>query len=46
MHGVARGSSKPPFVVAIHYEGSKDQPTAFIEKGVCFDTGEFLSSHH
>jgi leucyl aminopeptidase len=39
LHGVARGSSKPPFVVAIHYEGSKDQPTAFIGKGVCFDTG-------
>ena len=39
LHGVARGSSKPPFVVAIHYEGSQDQPTAFIGKGVCFDTG-------
>lgn len=40
LHGVARGSRKPPFVVSMHWKGSDEkQPTAFIGKGVCFDTG-------
>lgn len=39
LHGVARGSRKPPFVVAMHWKGSKDDPVAFVGKGVCFDTG-------
>lgn len=39
LHGVARGSAKPPFVVAMHWKGSEDQPVAVAGKGVCFDTG-------
>lgn len=39
LHGVARGSSKPPFVVVMHWQGSKEQPVAIAGKGVCFDTG-------
>lgn len=39
LHGVARGSAKPPFVVAMHWKGSNEQPVAIAGKGVCFDTG-------
>lgn len=39
LHGVARGSRKKPFVVAMHWKGSDDEPVAFVGKGVCFDTG-------
>lgn len=39
LHGVARGSSKPPFVVAMHWKGSDETPVAVAGKGVCFDTG-------
>lgn len=39
LHGVARGSSKPPFVVVMHWKGSAEQPVAIAGKGVCFDTG-------
>ncbi|MCP8351785.1 leucyl aminopeptidase [Candidatus Synchoanobacter obligatus] len=39
LHGVARGSSKPPFLVAMHWKGSEKDPVAVVGKGVCFDTG-------
>lgn len=39
LHGVARGSRKPPFLVAMHWKGSKEDPLAVVGKGVCFDTG-------
>ena len=39
LHGVARGSRKPPFVVVMHWKGSDDKPVAVAGKGVCFDTG-------
>jgi leucyl aminopeptidase len=39
LHGVAKGSSKPPFVVVMHWKGSIEQPVAIAGKGVCFDTG-------
>ena len=39
--GVAQGSSRPPRLVAMHWNGSKakDKPVAFVGKGVVFDTG-------
>jgi leucyl aminopeptidase len=39
--GVAQGSVRPPRLVAMHWNGakSKDQPVAFVGKGVVFDTG-------
>lgn len=41
--GVAQGSEKPPFLVAMHWKGdasAKDKrPLAFVGKGVTFDTG-------
>lgn len=39
LHGVAKGSTKPPFLVAMHWQGSKNEPVAVVGKGVCFDTG-------
>jgi leucyl aminopeptidase len=39
--GVAQGSERPPRVVLMHWRGgrAKDQPIAFVGKGVVFDTG-------
>lgn len=39
--GVSRGSRKPPFLVVMHWQGSKakSKPLAFVGKGVVFDTG-------
>ncbi len=39
--GVAQGSAKKPFLLAIEWNGGKPgaKPTAFIGKGVTFDTG-------
>ncbi|WP_029074149.1 leucyl aminopeptidase [Kaistia adipata] len=39
--GVAQGSSRPPRLVAMHWNGSKakEKPVAFVGKGVVFDTG-------
>jgi leucyl aminopeptidase len=39
--GVAQGSSRPPRLVVMHWNGtkSKDKPVAFVGKGVVFDTG-------
>lgn len=39
--GVAQGSSRPPRLVAMHWNGTKakDKPVAFVGKGVVFDTG-------
>ncbi|MEB2846161.1 leucyl aminopeptidase [Rhizobiales bacterium RZME27] len=39
--GVAQGSVKPPRIAVMHWKGgkSKEQPVAFIGKGVTFDTG-------
>src|SRR6476661_7261118 len=39
--GVAQGSSRPPRLAVIRWNGGKpkDPPVAFIGKGVCFDTG-------
>jgi|AntRauTorckE5430_2_1112549.scaffolds.fasta_scaffold00046_28 leucyl aminopeptidase len=39
LHGVAKGSRKPPFLVAMHWKGNDEQPLAIVGKGVCFDTG-------
>jgi leucyl aminopeptidase len=39
--GVAQGSERPPRVVVMHWRGgkAKEQPVAFVGKGVVFDTG-------
>lgn len=39
--GVAQGSVKPPCIAVMHWKGgkSKEQPVAFVGKGVTFDTG-------
>ncbi len=39
--GVAQGSVKPPRIAVMHWKGgkSKEQPVAFVGKGVTFDTG-------
>lgn len=39
--GVAQGSSRPPFLVVMKWNGgkSKDKPVAFVGKGVVFDAG-------
>jgi leucyl aminopeptidase len=39
--GVAQGSARPPRVVVMHWKGgrAKDEPVAFVGKGVVFDTG-------
>jgi leucyl aminopeptidase len=40
--GVAQGSARPPRMVIMEWNGSrkaKDQPVAFVGKGVVFDTG-------
>lgn len=41
--GVAQGSTRPPYVVVMHWRGSErganKQPVAFVGKGVTFDTG-------
>ncbi len=39
--GVAQGSSRPPRMVVMRWNGgrAKDQPVAFVGKGVVFDTG-------
>ncbi len=39
--GVAQGSERPPRVVVMRWNGgkAKDQPVAFLGKGVVFDTG-------
>ncbi|MCU0790144.1 MAG: leucyl aminopeptidase [Nitratireductor sp.] len=39
--GVAQGSSRPPRLVVMQWRGGKekDQPVAFVGKGVVFDTG-------
>jgi leucyl aminopeptidase len=39
--GVAQGSVKPPRIAVMHWKGgkAKEQPVAFIGKGVTFDTG-------
>ena len=39
LHGVAKGSSTPPFLVAMHWKGNDNAPVAVVGKGVCFDTG-------
>ncbi len=39
--GVAQGSARPPRLVVMRWDGgrAKDQPVAFVGKGVVFDTG-------
>jgi leucyl aminopeptidase len=39
--GVAQGAERPPRVVVMHWRGGrpKEQPVAFVGKGVVFDTG-------
>lgn len=39
--GVAQGSVKPPRIAVMHWKGgkAKEQPVAFVGKGVTFDTG-------
>jgi len=40
-HAVGRASSKPPLLINLTYHGNhhSDYFTAFIGKGICFDTG-------
>lgn len=38
---VGRGSARPPRMVIVHWEGSKQQPLAIVGKGVTFDTGGY-----
>jgi len=37
--GVSHGSAKDPVLLVMQWEGSKDQPIAFVGKGVTFDSG-------
>ncbi|MDX6039697.1 leucyl aminopeptidase family protein [Scandinavium lactucae] len=40
LHAVGKGSSRPPRLLAIHYDGTKDGPVrSYVGKGVTFDTG-------
>lgn len=38
---VGRGSARPPRMVIVQWEGSKQQPLALVGKGVTFDTGGY-----
>lgn len=38
---VGRGSARPPRLVIVHWEGSKQAPVALIGKGITFDTGGY-----
>lgn len=41
MHAVGRASEKQPIFINLNYNGNPDSDewTAFIGKGVCFDSG-------
>lgn len=40
LHAVGKGSSRPPRLLAIHYDGVPDGPVrSYVGKGVTFDTG-------
>ena len=41
--GVGQGSIRGSYLVTIEWKGnkSKSKPLAFVEKGVCFDTGGY-----
>ncbi len=40
LHAVGKGSSRPPRLLAIHYEGASHGPVrSYVGKGVTFDTG-------
>ena len=43
MHGVGRGSINEPVFINLAYEGDpkSEKWTAFIGKGVCYDTGGY-----
>ncbi|MBV2128528.1 leucyl aminopeptidase [Arsukibacterium indicum] len=38
---VGRGSARPPRLLLVHWEGSKQQPVAVVGKGITFDTGGY-----
>ena len=38
---VGRGSARPPRMLLVHWEGSKQQPVALVGKGITFDTGGY-----
>lgn len=38
---VGQGSQRPPYLVIVHWEGSKQQPLALVGKGITFDTGGY-----
>ena len=38
---VGRGSARPPRMVIVQWEGSKQQPLALVGKGITFDTGGY-----
>lgn len=38
---VGRGSIRPPRLVIVHWEGSKQAPLAIVGKGITFDTGGY-----
>lgn len=40
LHAVGKGSSRPPRLLAIHYDGVNDGPVrSYVGKGITFDTG-------
>lgn len=40
LHAVGKGSSRPPRLLAIHYNGAESGPVrAYVGKGITFDTG-------
>lgn len=40
LHAVGKGSSRPPRLLAIHYDGVKEGPVrSYVGKGITFDTG-------
>ncbi len=40
LHAVGKGSTRPPRLLAIHYDGAKDGPVrSYVGKGITFDTG-------
>jgi leucyl aminopeptidase len=40
LHAVGKGASRPPRLLAIHYDGASDGPVrSYVGKGITFDTG-------
>lgn len=41
LYGVSKGSEHKAYLLAAHWQGSKDQPVALVGKGNTFDTGGY-----